>query len=238
MSASHLPEPSYYEVSLTHRQVVGALAILLACVFAAFLAGVWLGRASPVSQEASSPVPSNETAAVPLERLTFFEEPAGRQGTQEANRATEPRAVPAAETAQPASGSESAAGETTPGAAGHGTAAGEAEIATEAIPSDRATGGSPAGTTVAVMPEPDSSRDAPTAPFFVQVFSSNNEVRARELVARLRNAKFSVVLLEPREPGGNYRVRVGPYGSRERAEAAARRLQREHRLQTWITDQS
>jgi cell division septation protein DedD len=44
VSGSH--EPSYYEIALTNRQVVVAFVILLTCVVAAFLAGVWIGRES------------------------------------------------------------------------------------------------------------------------------------------------------------------------------------------------
>ena len=34
----------------------------------------------------------------------------------------------------------------------------------------------------------------------------------------------------------NYRVRVGAYGERAKADAAAARLRREYRLETWVTD--
>src|SRR5262249_39766220 len=44
VGSSH--EPSYYEIALTNRQVVVAFVILLACVVAAFLSGVWIGRES------------------------------------------------------------------------------------------------------------------------------------------------------------------------------------------------
>jgi DedD protein len=46
VSGSH--EPSYYEIALTNRQVVVAFVILLTCVVAAFLSGVWIGRESVV----------------------------------------------------------------------------------------------------------------------------------------------------------------------------------------------
>jgi cell division septation protein DedD len=42
VSAAH--EPSYYEIALTNRQVVVAFVILLTCLVAAFLSGVWIGR--------------------------------------------------------------------------------------------------------------------------------------------------------------------------------------------------
>jgi cell division septation protein DedD len=46
IDAGSAHEPSYYEIALTNRQVVVAFVILLTCVVAAFLAGVWIGRES------------------------------------------------------------------------------------------------------------------------------------------------------------------------------------------------
>ena len=45
-------EPSYYEIALTNRQVLIAFVILLVCLVAAFLSGVWVGRgdARPVPE--------------------------------------------------------------------------------------------------------------------------------------------------------------------------------------------
>jgi DedD protein len=72
---------------------------------------------------------------------------------------------------------------------------------------------------------------------FVQVYSSNNGTRAREIVASLRKAGFPVVMAEsPKGGGTNYRVRVGPFESRAQADAQAIRLRRDHRLDTWVTD--
>ena len=45
-------EPSYYEVALTHRQVLAGFVILLACLFAAFFSGIWMAQGSAPSREA------------------------------------------------------------------------------------------------------------------------------------------------------------------------------------------
>ena len=48
LDVSNSHEPSYYEIALTNRQVVVAFVILLTCLVAAFLSGVWIGRESGV----------------------------------------------------------------------------------------------------------------------------------------------------------------------------------------------
>ena len=42
MSVDH--ESSYYEIALTNRQVLTIFVVLLTCLVAAFLSGVWVGR--------------------------------------------------------------------------------------------------------------------------------------------------------------------------------------------------
>jgi cell division septation protein DedD len=59
-------EPSYYEIALTNRQVMVAFVVLLVCVVAAFLAGVWLGRESAVrAQEKLTLLTRGAAAGVP-----------------------------------------------------------------------------------------------------------------------------------------------------------------------------
>jgi len=72
-------EASYYEISLTNRQVVTGFVILLACLFAAFLSGVWMGQggsagASVGPQIAESTPPAPAPGSDRLEQLTFFGE--------------------------------------------------------------------------------------------------------------------------------------------------------------------
>ncbi len=65
MDVSGPHEPSYYEIALTNRQVVVAFVILLVCVVAAFLSGVWIGR---------------ESAARAQEKLALLSRAAGAPG--------------------------------------------------------------------------------------------------------------------------------------------------------------
>jgi cell division septation protein DedD len=71
-------EPSYYEIALTNRQVFVALILLLTCVLAAFLSGVWIGReatARAVQEQMvrNAPPPQTPQDGKNLEELEFFD---------------------------------------------------------------------------------------------------------------------------------------------------------------------
>ena len=79
MSDSH--EPSYYEIALTNRQVLFAFVILLVCLLATFVAGVWVGRSGEVQAaappagerlaESAAPADAGKNGEAP-EKLSFF----------------------------------------------------------------------------------------------------------------------------------------------------------------------
>lgn len=71
-------EPSYYEIALTNRQVLVAFVVILSCVLAAFLSGVWLGRGGALPRS-ETVLTQNEEAPeggelAKLEELRFFSE--------------------------------------------------------------------------------------------------------------------------------------------------------------------
>jgi hypothetical protein len=255
VDASEPQEPSYYEVALTNRQVLIAFVALLTCLLVAFLAGVWIGRGGTEAAAAQA-ASSTSRAAVqepPLEQLSFF------NGTPSVGAATvkPPAAAPlpkpaGAAPAQPAPSPSPAAAaddseamrqnleatmaanrETPAMKMGVGERTGSAPATAE--PAAPAT--TPAPATAKAAP-PAATKPAPaTGKLFVQVYSSNNGQRAREIAANLRKAGFPVALNEsPKGSGKNFRVRVGPYETRAKAEEAAIRLRRDHRLDTWVTD--
>ncbi len=254
MESSESHEPSYYEVALTNRQVLIAFVVLLTCLVTAFLSGVWIGRGG--SSPARIPPATLEAAATstepPLEQLTFFNgkeagtRTSGAAGSGAAPVAAERVAPPAADA--PATAEERAtetmrqnldatmaANRTIPAPA----AAAPTATTPKATPAAAAP---PATTAPAKAPAPAKKEPAAAKPSvagktFVQVYSSNNGPRAREIVAQLRKGGFTVVMTEtPKGGGTNYRVRVGPYAERTKAEAAATRLRRDFRLETWVTD--
>jgi cell division septation protein DedD len=69
----------------------------------------------------------------------------------------------------------------------------------------------------------------------IQVLSSSDEAQANGLISRLRADGYRA-FLSPVDVDGRtmYRVRVGPYDSRESAEVDAEKLKRSHRLDTWF----
>lgn len=106
-----------------------------------------------------------------------------------------------------------------------------------AVAKPAATASAPAKPAAAATKAPAPAKPAVAGKTFVQVYSSTNATRAQEIVAQLRKAGFAVVVAETAKGSGtNSRVRVGPYADRAKADAAATRLRREFRLETWVTD--
>lgn len=236
MDSSESHEPSYYEVALTNRQVLIAFVALLVCLVVAFLSGVWIGRGDLVLQAAapaaSEPAPGTEP---PLEQLSFF------NGRDAGTRAPAPSPAKAA----PATAATSAAAAPTREDPSGGEAMRqnlEATIAANRAPAPAGTRPSaaekPAAQPAASSPSPAKPAAAvPAGRHFVQVYSSTNGARAKEIVAQLQRAGFVVQLAEMAKAGPTqFRVRVGPYENRAKADTAAARLRREFRLDTWITD--
>lgn len=253
MESSETREPSYYEVALTNRQVLVAFVVLLTCLLGAFLSGVWVGRGgAPTS---SPPVQAaRPSTAEPVEQLTFFSgrEPGERSGERPARAvpAPAPSAAPKPEATAPTedpateqmrrtleaemAANRQVAAEPPAQAAGETAPTTGAEAPTAGA---RRTRNPAPAATVEPRPTERPARVARTGSFWVQVYSSANGERAREIVAQLERAKFPVVLAELERAGGtNFRVRVGPFDARPQAESAATRLRREQKLDTWITD--
>jgi cell division septation protein DedD len=219
-------EPSYYEIALTNRQVLIAFAILLVCLVAAFLSGVWVGRGDAPPQ----PARLAEEAAAPAggeaeeEPLSFFSGGAGAADS-------------GAGAAEPAIGS--GAGTTLAEDLGESVAAGEAErpVAPQTVePPPAAT---PRRTEPATRPAaPPAAESAPpgAGEVVIQVFSSHDREQAQKIVDRLvaggRDAYLSPVEMDGRTM---YRVRIGPFADRAQAQPVADDVRRRFRLETWIT---
>ncbi len=243
-------EPSYYEVALTHRQLMVGLVVALTTVVVAFFAGIWIGRGggTPGSQVQ---IADAAAAAGQAEQLTFFGEQAkaDRPASKSTPIAPKPAVPGSAPVASPV---------TAPAAAPIQTPAeSDAEALRKTLEEEMAANRVDAAVTPAVTravaPGARVTRDAsgskkstspaPTATavasgtLWIQVYSSTHRERASEISARLKKAGFAVRTLEPnKESGPNYRVRVGPYADRGKADLAASRLRREFKLDTWVTD--
>lgn len=70
----------------------------------------------------------------------------------------------------------------------------------------------------------------------IQVFSSRDQAQAQKLLDRLLRADLDAYL-SPAQVRGvvTYRVRLGPFRDREQAEAVARQIRQDFKLETWIT---
>lgn len=254
MSDHH--EPSYYEIALTNRQVLAAFVVVLACVLAAFVAGVWVGRdaATPEGEQ----IASEESRLEDLERLDFFSEGGvGAAGAGEGeetaadDEGARPSRRPDLESLLTKPRTDSTLAEDV-GAAGGGT-----RQKPRRRPQRRAAGAaeSPPPTAIAeldeeVAPPPPSAPPAapPAAPptadpalaagegFVVQVFSTREETRARSVLADLV-ADGHRAFLAPLEAGAQtmYRVRIGPFRDRASAEKVAVDVNRALKLDTWVT---
>jgi SPOR domain/PQQ-like domain len=73
---------------------------------------------------------------------------------------------------------------------------------------------------------PAPSDDTPEARVFLQVSSSQNPDWAEDLASKLREVGLTASVLRPRQEGDAYRVVLGPYDSRETAEAEGKKLGR------------
>lgn len=211
-------EPSYYEIALTGRQVLSAFVILLVCLVAAFFSGVWMGRGGDEGEAAPQEVAREETGEEqPLQELSFFEEQPMERPRALDEVAREPR--PDTTLREDVGGRE----ERRP------------EVPTAQPPDETAQPAEPQRSPPpAASPIPSGS--LATGDVVIQVFSSAEEPKAQEVLARLRDNGFRA-FLSPLADGGRtlFRVRVGPFERRSEAEETAERLRRSMNLETWIT---
>ena len=218
MSSDH--ESSYYEIALTNRQVLTIFVVLLTCLVAAFLSGVWIGRRDGSEEvlQASSGEAQAEPATAQLTELNFFSDGPPRTGAGKAEAEAPPRRpeAPVTETAPP----PAIEVESPPPAAQKAPAPGPAP--------DR----QPPAVTAPPAPAAGAGR-------VIQVFSTLDAGQADRLVKRLGDGGYPAYLVEESLQGRTtYRVRVGPYQQEARAEKIAEELRREYRLETWITSQA
>lgn len=251
-------EPSYYEIALTNRQVMVAFVILLVCMMGTFFTGVWVGRGD---QGRAAADPSQTRAAVeeqPVEELDFF---GGGEVAEPSGDAVEQRhEIPADEVARPGQDRPAPPREdpvVQRNRRGDGAPAGEADLSggegaalssqppapaqvAKPSPAGGAEGRSP-GTPPNRVAPPTTSRPVPTegrpveGPV-VQVFSSHDREQAQKIVDQLTDGG-QPAYMSPTEVDGQtmFRVRIGPFQSREQAERVADQVKRKYRLETWIT---
>lgn len=238
MTNSH--EPSYYEIALTNRQVIVAFVLLLLCLVAAFFSGVWVGRESDAragdQMVRNAPPPKEEkTEGQNLEELEFFESDAAArpQQTEATPAPPEDRDTTlvedfgAEEEPEP---TPSAPPQRTPPARTAPEEDDEEEIAEATPPPPR-----PRRTPTPAPPVAEPARAS--GDVVIQVFSSAEQDQAEKIRDRLVSGGHRA-FLSPVEVAGRtmYRVRIGPFGSRDEAQKVAEQVRKGFKLDTWVTE--
>lgn len=240
MSDTH--EPSYYEIALTNRQVLIAFVVLLLCVLAAFVGGVWLGRGDEGRVGGVTIADTGEPGDLAnLDEFTFFSEEGsdGEVRPPDLNGAgigTSPRDTTLAEDvgARPAADPPPLASpppETAPPPPVERPSPPPPTAPPPAAPPPTA----PPPTRTAPTPAPTPAAE-PTEGFVIQVFSTKEAAQAEKVRDQLASGGHRA-FLSPVEVGTQtmYRVRIGPFGDRAAAESAARGVTKTYKLDTWIT---
>jgi len=234
---SETREASWYEIALTHSQIVKIFVVMLLVLVGAFFSGIWIGRDAAVAVEEFEPVadavpPSavETTDGEEIAQLNFFSEdevvPTGAVQQAEA---------PAPERAQPQGATDPGSGSTL---LDDLSAAAAQQSGSVAQVADSSAASEPDTPVAVIREEPSPVGDA-TGDLVVQVFSSNDATQARRVLGRLAQGGHPA-FLSPVEVEGRtmYRVRIGPYAERSRAESVADSVRRTFKLDTWITSKS
>lgn len=213
--------PTHYQLSFTSRQALGVFIGLLLALGAAYFLGVMTGlagRGSAKTATVATPAPTAPVriaAAQPLASPTPIRPLRGKTPT-----------IPPFP--KPVLGREP-------------TAAAGLQFF-----EDRAESETPPSTTKPATPRPTASKSpspppkpstavAATGEFWVQVTSVRSEREARARRDKLIRRGYRARILPGEGSQGKlYRVRVGPYSSRDEASRASERLSREEKIKTWI----
>jgi len=112
--------------------------------------------------------------------------------------------------------------------------AGRGARPTTAAPREN-SGATPAAPQRASTPAPRSVNVA--GKFTVQIAALNDPLRAKDAVRKLKESGLPAYLVNPpaSDPDAPYRVRVGPYESREEAQKAAASLEEGRKEKLWVT---
>lgn len=238
-------EPSYYEIALTNRQVIVAFVLLLLCLVAAFFSGVWVGRESEAGAAdqmvRNAPPPQEEKReGQNLEELEFFESDGAARPQQQAEPTPAPPADRDTTLAEDFGAEEEPADELeepepepptrprrTPPARNS-----DAEEVARARPEE-----TPARPRRTPTPAPAAEPARSSGNVVIQVFSSSEQDQAERIRERLVSAGHRA-FLSPVEVAGRtmYRVRIGPFGTRDEAQKVAEQVRKGFKLDTWVTE--
>lgn len=195
--------------------------VLLSCMVVAFLSGVWIGNKSPVDvrpQLAKAAEASQQSPTEQLGELNFFSD-------QQDSPPAEPPLAQVAEAARPDTTLREEVGRNLQVQSSPATPPVKTLLEKpEAFPATE-----PSNTSTAASLVTD-------GPFVIQVFSSRDQIQADRLVNKLVNGGYPAFAISEDVEGNTvYRVRIGPYQDRRRAEQVAVLVKKSFKVDTWIT---
>jgi DedD protein len=199
---------THYQVSFTARQAILFFAVFLGALAGAYFLGVATGIAGrPVAESVSA------AAATPAPAPLATQAPSRKA-------ATPVQAIP---TAVPEAKSSPAAM-----AAREPSSAGGIQFFEDRPEETPSSATAPKKKQAAAPPASEG--------FWIQVLSTGSEKEASARRAHLAEKGYRAAVSPTRGPGGAtlYRVRVGPYPSKEEASKASEGLVRKEKVKTWI----
>jgi len=209
-----VPVPrTHYQVSFTARQGVLFFIFFLAALAGAYFLGVATGIAGRPGKGSdvaaiATPAPAEPAPEPTPKPSRQAEAPAKGGPTPPSEARTVPPAIAAREPST-----------------GQGIQFFEDETTPAVTP-----GTSPEAKKAAISPVPASSG------FWIQVLSSTSEAEAKKRRVALASKGYRAAVSPVHAPRGTtlYRVRVGPYPSREEAAKASGVLEQKEKVRTWI----
>ncbi|MEP6769502.1 MAG: SPOR domain-containing protein [Acidobacteriota bacterium] len=232
-----MDEPrTHYQLSFTARQALLLFVGLLAALAAAYVFGLMTGLAgrdgsvAPVAAKRAADVPPLTPTADALEvprAVRGLSPPRGRGATPDRGDRS-PAATPVSVAAGPTP---------SPGLQLFDDGPGGTPVPSSAAPrkAHTPTRADPAEASASRPASASAPRSAAAGAFWVQALSAPSEKEARGRRDRLAAHGFPSVVSPGAGPKGRvYRVRVGPYATKEEAEKTAARLKTGEKLQPWI----
>jgi cell division septation protein DedD len=217
---------THYQISITSRQAVALFVVLLAGLVGSYFLGLLTGLSGRDSRSAAAIA----SAATPSHEPSF---PAPVLGVRVRGAAGKAAATPVGKPAQEAPSAAATPGvqlfedrpSSEPTRAPAATA--RPSSSARASSSGKASEDKPRGKQPA--------RPAETSGFWVQVDSLSSKDQAEARRRGLAQTGFRAAIVPGTGPRGTvYRVRVGPYATREEADHAAAGLARKAKVKPWV----
>jgi len=207
--------PVHYQISVTGRQAGVFFLLLLAALSLSFFFGMRTGAAARKGPGAIATLVTASDLPVP----TLAPSEGQRENRKPEPPAEKPAEEPLGFAADKRTALKSAAAAATP--------APPVSVPTRApapTPAPSSAKPAPTGAPPAPLKETPAAKAATKGPFWVQVLATKKAQAADELVKRLKDEGFASDISAVPGKDGWFRVRVGPFKERAKAEATAKKI--------------